>query len=282
MSKIIRIMLLICFGLIVVAGNAEESSYQEDYFETQIRQHCRAGMGISSGIIENISNSTWGCMDFQITKAIADEKEFMVEIVVRLNDPDSEIRYWEEGPRWMPVTELEENDQHTIYYINADYSESCNAWDGYEFNEGVCFILFGSTLDTKDGITSKEIVVTVGIVNKDSRQIEEIVLPVTYQLRPLYDYCSYDLSKEPITDEICITKLEFAMTILREYDVFQYEPVSKDYHAELDYDKPRISIPEDPIQLKIYEKGKLIKIIEFVRDNEKLIPWRYWTPQMYE
>ena len=276
------LLLLVLLGLFLCAGSAEESTYQNNYFEEQVRQHCRAGMGISSNIKENISDSVWGCLDFQVTKAIADEKEFMVEIVAILNDQDSEIRIWEEGPRWSPVTELEINDQHTIYYINADYAEGCEAWDGYAFNQGVSYILFGNSLDIQDGIASKEIVINIGIVNKDEKRVEEVILPVHYRLKPLYDYCSYDRSGEPITEEIRITKLEFAMTILREYDVFQYEPASGDYRAVLDYDKPRISIPEDPIPLKIYEKGQLIKVIEFIRQNEKLIPWRYWTSHMYE
>lgn len=282
MKSITGLLLLMFLGLFVCAGSAEENSYQNDYFEEQVRQHCRAGMGISSNIQENINDSVWDCLDFQITKAIADEKEFMVEIVAILNDHESEIRIWEEGPRWLPVTELEINDQHTIYYINADYAEGCEARDGYAFNRGVSFILFGSSLDIQDGVVSKEIVINLGIVNIDEKRAEKVVIPVHYQLKPLYDFCSYDLSREPITAGIRITKLEFAMTILREYDVFQYEPVSKDYRAELDYDKPRIGIPEDPIPLKVYEKGQLIKVIEFVRENDKLIPWRYWTPQMYE
>lgn len=282
MKRITGLLLLILLGSFVCAGSAEESFYRKDYFEETVHEHRRAARGISSNIEENISDAGWGCLDFQVTKAIADEKETIVEIVAILNDPDSEIRIWRDGPSLSRVTDLEIDEQHTIYYINANYAESCDAMDYYGFDRGVCFILYGSSLDIQDGVISKEIVISIGIVNKDGKRVEEVILPIHYRLRPFYDYCSYDLSSEPLTEEIRITKLELVMTILRQYDVFKYEPVSKDYRAELDYDKPRISIPEDPIPLKIYEKGQLIKVIEFIRENDQLIPWRYWTPQMYE
>ena len=295
LKKKTTVLMLASLLLLNGSCTAETLSYQESNFVNELKEHFSAAALFDEGrhLEQTIQNDVF-CERFEdlvirVAHVSGDMNCLIAEVVVSCDTENVILKTWED-PKEETIDNLNNTNDQTIYYINVDTLSSCDAWSDYSFDNGICFTIWNyykPFYQLEDSI-SDTIIVRVGIVspNRVYRELKEYRIPVTYDLmRPLACF-AYDTSSEPITEEIFIRTLQIIQTGLQVIEIFEYETVSDEYYAKLEYWKPTIRPPEK-FELRIY-KGKedeLVKIIEFKIEGSYLqgqyVPVRYWLSYCY-
>lgn len=274
------LILLAVFLLFASACSAEQmDGYQEDYFLQQLKEEYPLEGLIRQTIKTDLAHLSINQLDIAVTKMSADCKDTITEVVVTLMDETAELKawweYWDEPADSLPAAE-----DHTIYYVNVG-EDVTEAYDDYSFDHGLCYIMYAyrdiQTEFQTEGTIHLDVPVRVCIVTPQGREEKQEVINLEYELTPLFKQYKYDVSQEPIVDEIKITSLEIDQTYLQVVHHFTYEPASSEYYASLHYDK----LPSLPFECQVYvyrRKNELIKVIEFKLREGRYEPTRCWIP----
>lgn len=250
--------------------------YQEDYFLQLLEEKYPLDALIPRTIKSDLTHLSMDQLDIAVTKMSADCKDTITEVVVKLNDETAELKEWW-GPRNALADSLPAAEDHTIYYVSVGESVT-EAYDNYSFDHGLCYILWGYRQFQPEGTISLDLDVHLCIVTPQGREEKQAVINLEYELPPLFRQYKYDVSREPIINEIKITSLEIDQSYLQVMDDFSYEPVSDEYFAVLYYGKPRIS-PPNVCYVYIYSRPEtLIKVIEFELREGRYEPVHCWVP----
>ena len=268
---------------------AETVPYQETRFLNKLKKHFSAAAHIDEGakLEQTIQNDVFyerfDDLEVRVAHISADVDCLIAEVVVSCDTEDVILKTWED-PVHDTIDNLNNAGDQTIYYINADFLTSCEAWDDEPFDHGISLIISQIRPFQLEGRISEEIIVRVGSVRPrgENREMKVYRIPVSYDLMEPLAAFAYDTASEPITEEIVIRTLQIIQTRLQVVQIFQYETVSDEYYAKLEYGKPTMFPPEE-FELRVYnKKDELVKIIEFKLEGSyfegKYVPIRYWKP----
>ena len=285
MKKRVAILAFVVLLLFASASSGEPADgYREDYFLQRLEEKYPFNSLIQRTVKSNLAHLSMDQLDITVTKMSADCIETITEVVVTLNDETAELKAWWEYWNY-PADSLPAADDHTIYYVSVGEMVT-EAYDDYSFDHGLCYIMFAwrefqPELQT-EGTIRLDVPVLVCIVTPQGREEKQEIISLEYELPPLYRQYKYDVSREPLVDEIKITSLEIDQTYLQVVDHFSYEPASDEYFAKLYYGKPRLS-PPDEFYVYIYRKNEgLVKAIEFELYGDRYEPVRYWVPVPFD
>ena len=255
---------------------SETTGYREDYFLQRLEEKYPLDALIPRTIKSDLAHLSMDQLDIAVTKMSADCKDTITEVVVTLNDETTELKAWWE-PWNHPADSLPASDDHTIYYVSVG-EDVTEAYDDYSFDHGLCYIMYAHRDFQTEGTIHLAVPLLVCIVTPQGREEMQETINLEYELPPLFRQYQYDVSQEPLVDEITITSLEIDQTYLQVVDNFSYERSSDEYIASLYYGKPRIS-PPDACYVYIYRRPEtLIKVIEFEVREGRYKPTRYWIP----
>lgn len=279
MKKRILALLVLLLLLASTCSAEQMDGYQEDYFLQQLKEEYPLEGLIRLTIKTDLAHLSIDQLDIAVTKMSADCKDTITEVVVTLMDETAELKewweYWDEPADSLPAAE-----DHTIYYVSVG-EDVTEAYDDYSFDHGLCYIMYAyrdiQTEFQTEGMIHLDVPVRVCIVTPQGREEKQAIINLEYELTPLFKQYKYDVSQEPIVDEITITSLEIVQTYLQVVDHFTYEPVSDEYFAALHYDK----LPSLPFECSVYiyrRPKELIKVIEFEMREGRYEPTRYWIP----
>jgi len=276
MKKRVTVIAFVFLFLFASASFGEQIvNYREDYFLQRLEEKYPLDALISYSIKNDLEYLSMDQLDIAVTKMSADCKTTITEVVIKLNDETAELKEWWE--RWNhPADSLPAAEDHTIYYVNVGESVT-EAYDTYSFDHGLCYILFGYRPFQPEGTVNLALDVNLCIVTPQGRVEKQEIINLEYELPPLFRQYKYDVSREPIVDEIKITSLEIDQSYLQVVDNFIYEPASNEYFAALHYRRPRISPPNE-CYVYIYRRPEmLIKVIEFELHEDRYEPVRCWV-----
>ena len=276
MKKCVTVIAFVFLFLFASASFGEQIvNYREDYFLQRLEEKYPLDALISYSIKNDLEYLSMDQLDIAVTKMSADCKTTITEVVIKLNDETAELKEWWES--WNhPADSLPAAEDHTIYYVNVGESVT-EAYDTYSFDHGLCYILFGYRPFQPEGTVNLALDVNLCIVTPQGRVEKQEIINLEYELPPLFRQYKYDVSREPIVDEIKITSLEIDQSYLQVVDNFIYEPASNEYFAALHYRRPRISPPNE-CYVYIYRRPEmLIKVIEFELHEDRYEPVRCWV-----
>lgn len=278
MKKRITIMACVFLLLFASACSGEQiDGCQEDTFLRRLEDHYPLDALILRSIKTDLAHLSMDQLDIAVTKVSADMIDTITEVVVTLKDDTAELKEWWE-PWNDPAASLPAAEDHTLYYVNIDYASSGTAYDFYPVDKGMCYLIYTQHQFQTEGTLSFALLVNLCIVTPQGREEKQERIDLQYELPPLFRQYKYEVSQEPLVDEIKITSLEIDQSYLQVADDFSYEPASDEYFAALHYGKPRIS-PPDVCYVYIYCRPEtLIKVIEFELHGDHYEPLRYWVP----
>ncbi len=262
-----------CFG-------EQIDGYKEDFFLKCLEEHYPLDALIPRSIENDLAYLSMDQLAIAVTKMSADMIDTITEVVVTLKDDSAELKEWWE-PWNDPAATLPVSEDHTIYYFHIDYESSGDAYNFYSFDNGLCYMIYARHQFQTEGTISFALFVNICIVTPQGREEKQEKIDLQYELPALFRQYKYDVSQEPLVDEIKITSLEIDQSYLQVADNFSYEPVSEAYFASLHYGRPRIS-PPDECFVYIYRRNEdLIKVIEFELHGNRYEPVRCWVPSTF-
>lgn len=277
MKKRVTIMVFVILHLFVSASFCEQmNGYREDYFLQRLEETFPLDALLSRSIKSDLAHLSVDRLDIAVTKMSADCETTITEVVVTLTDETAELKEWWESWNY-PADSLPAAEDHAVYYVSVGESVT-EAYDSYSFDCGLCYILQGYRQFQPESTVHLTLDVHYCIVTPQGWEEKQTEIDLEYELPPLFRQYQYDVSREPIIDEIKITSLEIGQSYLQVVDNFSYEPASDEYFAALHYGKPRIS-PPDTCCVYIYRRPEtLIKVIEFELREGCYEPVRCWVP----
>ncbi len=280
------LMSLVLSSVLFVTNPAEAAAYQKNFFTETIKSVYKSagylkniGSTIDEMTVSNLYNETIDGFEVQVTHMIADVTATITEIVIRTKDIKTEFKDMNAESEFQ-LTTLKGSANHTVCYVTADYEQSCNAYDAYTFDGGICYVLFSSHPFQLEGPVTETFKLNIGIVKRNSRKEIAHTFSVSYPKNLYVFQLNYEHAYEPVAEEISIESLKIVQTVLQVTDYFLYQKKTDDYKAYLECGNPALpsAAPPDLIKINIYCKNELVKIIELERDKMSYIPVRYWIP----